>query len=55
MRRGRRGWWFRWGSNPNGFVGKDRGEGDYKELEVGERFWDENRFEVAVRFIGGVH
>ena len=26
-----------------------RGEGDYEELEVGERFWDENGFEVAVR------
>ena len=44
-----------WEVVPDGFVGEDRGEGDNKELEVGEGFRDKNRFEVAVRFIGGVH
>ena len=41
-------WWW---TNPNGFVGEDRDEGDYEEKEVRRRFWDENWFQVAVRFV----
>ena len=49
MRRRRCGRWFRWRSNPDGFVGEDRGKGDNKESEVGEGFRDKHRFEVAVK------
>ena len=55
LRRRKVGGRFWWGSNPNGFVGKDGGEGDYKELEVRVWFGYKNRFEMAVGFLGGVH
>ena len=44
-----------WGVDPVGVEsGWIRREG-LQRVGGGERFWDENRFEVAVRFIGGVH